>query len=173
MAQMRIFVREKLSNLFPDSTSAPINIEKSLFNWAINNCDGALSWSNAQLRHTYKQKWVNMWYSLSHPDNTIIRRDIMNKKIHCTHIASMEPYEIWPDGPMSQEMANHKEKEKKKETLRLIVKARENDEEYKGFHQCGKCKSWRTSYYQLQTRSADEPMTTFVCCHACEKRWKF
>jgi transcription elongation factor S-II len=27
---------------------------------------------------------------------------------------------------------------------------------------CGKCALRRTTYYQMQTRSADEPMTTFV-----------
>jgi len=39
--------------------------------------------------------------------------------------------------------------------------------------QCGKCKKKRTTYYQMQTRSADEPMTTFVTCLACNHRWKF
>ena len=37
---------------------------------------------------------------------------------------------------------------------------------------CRKCKSKKCSYYQLQTRSADEPMTTFVTCIDCGKRWK-
>jgi transcription elongation factor S-II len=37
---------------------------------------------------------------------------------------------------------------------------------------CRKCKSNRCSYYQLQTRSADEPMTTFVTCINCGNRWK-
>ena len=38
---------------------------------------------------------------------------------------------------------------------------------------CHKCKNNNCSYYQLQTRSADEPMTTFVNCLDCNKRWKF
>ncbi|KAM0676648.1 hypothetical protein BDAP_002761 [Binucleata daphniae] len=38
---------------------------------------------------------------------------------------------------------------------------------------CGKCKKNKTTYYQLQTRSADEPMTTFVRCVECNNRWKF
>ncbi len=62
---------------------------------------------------------------------------------------------------------------------------------------CGKCKMNKTTYYQLQTRSADEvsgisrwhqscvglmdmstvrlvqPMTTFVTCVNCGNRWKF
>ena len=37
---------------------------------------------------------------------------------------------------------------------------------------CRKCKSNKCSYYQLQTRSADEPMTTFVTCINCGNRWK-
>ena len=37
---------------------------------------------------------------------------------------------------------------------------------------CRKCKSHKCSYYQLQTRSADEPMTTYVDCLNCGNRWK-
>jgi transcription elongation factor S-II len=39
---------------------------------------------------------------------------------------------------------------------------------------CSSCKrKTKCDYYQLQTRSADEPMTTFVTCLECDKRWKF
>ncbi|PJF17614.1 Aspartyl/glutamyl-tRNA(Asn/Gln) amidotransferase subunit B [Paramicrosporidium saccamoebae] len=38
---------------------------------------------------------------------------------------------------------------------------------------CGRCGQRKTKYYQLQTRSADEPMTTFVTCINCGNRWKF
>ena len=37
---------------------------------------------------------------------------------------------------------------------------------------CRKCKSNKCTYYQMQTRSADEPMTTFVSCIECGNRWK-
>jgi len=39
--------------------------------------------------------------------------------------------------------------------------------------QCGRCKQRKTRYYQMQTRSADEPMTTFVTCTNCNHKWKF
>jgi transcription elongation factor S-II len=37
---------------------------------------------------------------------------------------------------------------------------------------CRKCKSKRCTYYELQTRSADEPSTIFVTCLECGKNWK-
>lgn len=39
---------------------------------------------------------------------------------------------------------------------------------------CSRCKKEsKCEYYQLQTRSADEPMTTFVTCLECDRKWKF
>ena len=35
---------------------------------------------------------------------------------------------------------------------------------------CGKCGKRNCTYNQLQTRSADEPMTTFVMCNECGNR---
>ena len=37
---------------------------------------------------------------------------------------------------------------------------------------CRKCKSRETCYYEMQTRSADEPMTIFITCLNCGNRWK-
>ena len=38
---------------------------------------------------------------------------------------------------------------------------------------CRRCrKKTRCDYYQMQTRSADEPMTTFFTCLECDLRWK-
>jgi transcription elongation factor S-II len=37
--------------------------------------------------------------------------------------------------------------------------------------QCNACKQRKCTYYELQTRSADEPMTIFIHCLNCGKRW--
>ena len=37
---------------------------------------------------------------------------------------------------------------------------------------CKKCKSKKCTYYELQTRSADEPATIFITCLDCGKHWK-
>jgi DNA-directed RNA polymerase subunit M/transcription elongation factor TFIIS len=41
-----------------------------------------------------------------------------------------------------------------------------------GIFQCRNCGSKKTTYYSLQTRSADEPMTNFITCVHCKHRWK-
>lgn len=37
---------------------------------------------------------------------------------------------------------------------------------------CSKCGKRQCTYYEMQTRSADEPMTIFVRCLNCGKRWR-
>lgn len=37
---------------------------------------------------------------------------------------------------------------------------------------CRSCHTNKCTYYQLQTRSADEPMTTFVSCINCGSNWR-
>lgn len=58
-----------------------------------------------------------------------------------------------------------------------LYKARTNEEfkkrPRKGMHRCQKCKSWSTEHHQIQSSSADEPMTTHVVCLDCNHRWKF
>lgn len=39
-------------------------------------------------------------------------------------------------------------------------------------YKCGKCHARATTFYQQQTRSADEPMTVFIRCVKCGNRWK-
>ena len=41
-----------------------------------------------------------------------------------------------------------------------------------GFYECKKCGRRKTKHYEMQTRSADEPMTIFVICYLCHLTWK-
>ncbi len=43
---------------------------------------------------------------------------------------------------------------------------------FSGGFKCRRCGSDKTQYQQKQTRSADEPMTVFIECMACGKRWR-
>jgi DNA-directed RNA polymerase subunit M/transcription elongation factor TFIIS len=37
---------------------------------------------------------------------------------------------------------------------------------------CGRCHKRECTYYEMQTRSADEPMTIFITCLNCGKHWR-
>lgn len=37
---------------------------------------------------------------------------------------------------------------------------------------CGRCHKRECTYYEMQTRSADEPMTIFINCLNCGKKWR-
>jgi DNA-directed RNA polymerase subunit M/transcription elongation factor TFIIS len=37
---------------------------------------------------------------------------------------------------------------------------------------CSRCHQKQCTYYEMQTRSADEPMTIFITCVNCGKRWR-
>ena len=41
-----------------------------------------------------------------------------------------------------------------------------------GFFTCKRCKSKKTTFYQQQTRGADEPMTNFIQCLECNYNMK-
>ena len=41
-----------------------------------------------------------------------------------------------------------------------------------GLYQCGRCKSKKTYSRQVQTRSADEGMTSIIQCSECNKVWR-
>lgn len=73
----------------------------------------------------------------------------------------------------AQEMASEEEQKKRAEILKWHMEAATIGQMEASTDQflCGKCKNRKTTYYQLQTRSADEPMTTFVTCTVCGNRW--
>jgi len=41
-----------------------------------------------------------------------------------------------------------------------------------GHSKCSKCKNTKVTFYQLQTRGADEPATLFMTCTKCKNKWK-
>ena len=79
----------------------------------------------------------------------------------------------------SQEMASASKKRAREHIMRDAMEAcklewtSKQDTNKDGQFLCKKCNTRKTRYYQMQTRSADEPMTTFVTCNNCNNRWKF
>ena len=93
-------------------------------------------------------------------------RKIQLKQLDPKRLAWYPADILWPNGPTAKAIAVNKANDLRMEE----IKAEEDD--YEGILQCRKCKSKKTSYYQLQTRSADEPMTIFITCLNCGKHWR-
>jgi transcription elongation factor S-II len=79
-------------------------------------------------------------------------------------IVSMSPQELYPD--LWEELIL-------KNVKKMAMLGKSKQEQGTGMFKCGKCKLNNCTYFQMQTRSADEPMTTFVTCLECSNRWKF
>lgn len=168
---IRVHVRNAFTGLL--NHPAPINLEKSIFHYAVQRIslyNDVPSWENITFRDIYKQKYCSV---IQHVRNPVcpLRDMINNKVVKSYHVPTMTAVQVWPDGPY----ATLRETRKRAEEHRLaLAAAMEDENSYDGMFKCGKCKNTKTSYYQMQTRSADEPMTCFITClnPSCRNRWK-
>jgi len=142
------------------------NVEKTIYNWAVKSFENP-SWENKLFVSKYKHKVFSITFNLEQKSNYEMLNNIKGKVIDFKKIVYMKPEEIWPVGPVAIQIKQNTINEE-----RLEMSAKEFDDFDDGLFKCGKCKKNKTTYYQLQTRSADEPMTTYVTCLNCNKNWK-
>ena len=140
-----------------------INIEKSIYNYSVLKSIKLKlirKWDN----HYFVLIYINQFKIIFHNlKNEKIIEKIKNGKINPKKIAFLSHAELLP------EKWENKLKEK---NIRIENKYFPKIEASTDNFTCSKCKSKKCTYYQLQTRSADEPMTTFVSCTYCGNRWK-
>lgn len=138
------------------------NLEKGIYNWTIsesNSRKNVKKWNNKYFVLIYKDRFRSIWTNLS---QEFIDK-INNRDIKPQTFAFMTHQELNP--------AKWEESIQRK-MLRDKNKYETNIEATSNSFKCRKCHSIKTSHYQLQTRSADEPMTTFVSCINCDARWR-
>ena len=139
-------VNHLIKHNIPERTAC--NIEKSVYNAAItkaNDKELSSDWETRSFIHIYS---VLYGYILEYINNEEIKQKLLNKEIKSKDIAFINPYET-----------------KEEEVVSI-------DNVADGVFKCRKCGSRKTTYYSLQTRSADEPMTNFITCINCKNRWK-
>jgi DNA-directed RNA polymerase subunit M/transcription elongation factor TFIIS len=168
---MRVHARTAFKALL--NHPAPINLEKSIFHYSVQRVkyrNEVPSWENHVFRECYKNKYCNIVQHLKNPQCPLTNM-INTKQVKSYAVPNMGAMEMWPDGPYHTLY----DKRRREEEHRLALKAALDEEDsYEGMFKCGKCRGTRTSYYQMQTRSADEPMTCFITCinPKCGNRWK-
>ena len=170
MNTLREYSISKFAEIFnrPVTDSIPFNIEKSIYNWTIRRCKSTStpSWENKFFREMYKQKVINISKNLKNEETTLKARVLSGEVITRT-ISQLTPDELFPTGPYAESIHTQYIKQ-----MNIDLAYKRLNTKTIGIFQCGKCKSMKTTYYEMQTRSADEPMTAFITCLACGKRWK-
>jgi transcription elongation factor S-II len=150
-------------NIYVDNMVYSKNIEKGIFNYAILKGKREKiikKWNNEHFVLIYLNKFKIIFHNIK---NESILAKIKNKQIIPHKIAFMNHQELLPE--KWKEMLEEKKFRLENKFFPKIEASTDN-------FTCGRCKSKACTYYQLQTRSADEPMTTFVTCTKCDNRWK-
>ncbi|XP_029475612.1 transcription elongation factor A protein 3 isoform X2 [Rhinatrema bivittatum] len=114
----------------------------------------------------YRNRVRSRISNLKDPKNPNLRKNVLCGSISAERIARMTSEEMASDE--LKELRNAMTQEAIREHQMAKTGGTQTD-----FFQCNKCKKKNCTYNQVQTRSADEPMTTFVLCNECGNRWKF
>lgn len=114
----------------------------------------------------YKNRVRSRISNLKDPKNPGLRKNVLAGGIELSRFAVMTAEEMASDelkqlrNVLTQEAIREHQMAKTGGTTTDLL-------------QCSKCRKKNCTYNQVQTRSADEPMTTFVLCNECGNRWKF
>jgi DNA-directed RNA polymerase subunit M/transcription elongation factor TFIIS len=122
-------------------------------------------WSSNAFCEMYKavaRRFIGNLNPTSYVKNKTLWERFQYKELTIEQITNQNYYELSPDvwQPMVDRQA-------KREQIQLEGDFSRATDKW----QCNNCKTRKCTYYELQTRSADEPMTIFIHCLNCGKRW--
>ena len=140
-----------------------VNLEKAVFNYAIKEASQKKiikKWENPYFKQLYLDRLRTIVNNLKNPE---ILQQLQTSELKPEIFAFMTHQEMNPQR-WTQLIQNKMKRDASKFDM--------NIEASTDMFTCKKCKSKKCTYYELQTRSADEPATIFVTCLDCGKHWK-
>ncbi len=164
-------IRDKMISLFMELIDEPkaTDLEQSIFDYSVElskERNIVHSWDNKLFKHIYINKSRSIFTNLksdSYIKNVELKKKVDTQKIDITEIPKMSFQQLFPEH--WKKMMDEKFK---REKLLYEYQPEAMTDQFK----CGRCKGRKCSYYELQTRSADESMTIFITCICCGNRWK-
>jgi len=154
-------IRKKIDEKLKNEKNSS-NLEKGIFNYTLKEADQrkiVKKWDNKYFIQIYIDRLRTVYTNLN--DNIV--EQVTSGAIKPHIVAFMTHQELNPDKWSALIDAKSKRDANKFETN--IAAATDT-------FTCRKCKGNQCTYYQMQTRSADEPMTVYISCCNCGNRWK-
>ena len=144
------------------------NFEKYIYNHVIKQAKELYIprlWTNNIFKNLYKSKIRSFYSNISdiYINNVNFKNKILNNEIKPDELCNMSIYDIYPE-----KWSFLIDKKSKQDKIKYEYKPEAMTDQFK----CRKCNSRSCSYYEVQTRSADEPMTQFISCLDCGSRWR-
>jgi len=155
-------IRKKLQNILEEDNLA-INLEKGIYNYSIKEANTkkiVKKWENPHFSQLYLDRLRSIYINIKNKD---LLEQIKSGEITPQTLAFMTHQEMNP-----QQWHSLIEKKMKRDASKFNTNIQASTDMFT----CKKCRSKRCTYYELQTRSADEPATIFVTCLDCGKHWK-
>lgn len=143
-------------------------LERGIFNHTLEHAGKhkvRRVWENPEFHHLYTihaQRVISNLDASSYIANSRLLQRLRDGEFLPQAVASMSYSDLYPE-----KWGDMIEKTMKREAKMLEVDKSAATDMFK----CGKCKKRECTYYEYQTRSADEPMTQFIRCLNCNNRW--
>lgn len=151
------------------SKEAIKNLEKSMFEAAFDNSIKNYiprNWKSPQFVELYRQV-VRTVISNIHPNSPVnnprLLARVLDGEFELSAIPFMTSYEMFPE----KWFALRDKQLQREQKILEGNKSRATDQ-----FKCRRCNKRECTYYEMQTRSADEPMTIFITCLNCGKEWR-
>jgi len=173
--QVRDSVRQKLYETFEKGIADNENMLRELATDAAQmaqDAEMAMFERFGDPNKDYKQRFRSLAFNLRDPKNPGFILSVVSGARHVNDLATMDIKEM-----ASDEVKKQREKWVEQSKMALMDEKSYNNYSGKkvedGILKCPKCKSMKTEYVEVQTRSADEPTTKKCFCNGCNYRWKF
>lgn len=159
----------KKFKLILKSQPKSVKIEDAIYNWSLEKAEiesYSTSWDNQNFRKIYLDKCICIFSNINetkYAKNTYLLNKIKNNDIDISRIPWMNSHELFPEHWKDLE-----EKQKATDEFKYLIKDTAYTEEYT----CPKCRKKKNIINEMQTRSADEPVTIFITCGECNFKWR-